>query len=35
MNASQEVIENAAKLASAHDFIQDLPDKYQSEVSTS
>jgi hypothetical protein len=29
MNASIEEIESAAKLASAHEFIQELPDKYK------
>lgn len=31
-NATQEQIEQAAKMANAHDFIQDLPNKYDTLV---
>ena len=32
MNATQDEIEEAAKMANAHDFIEDLPDKYNTVV---
>jgi ABC-type multidrug transport system fused ATPase/permease subunit len=32
MNATQDEIEQAAKMANAHDFIIQLPDKYDTHV---
>ena len=32
MNVTQQQIEDAARLANAHDFISSLPDKYETQV---